>query len=337
MHRIDNTTATPALPIPSQVGQPGYFTNGDPVIGAAATVVDDDWMNSVQEEISYVIETSGLVLSKTDRTQLMQALSRLTRLRLNGNTTFYVSPSGNDNNSGLSAATPWASLNHAYNWIRDRIDLNGYTVTVQLAHGTYSPMAAVYPCVGPTVRFIGEPTDPSLVTVYNPSGVAIYAQSSANLYLEGMTLRAAGAAGAYVPGGGGIDAVQASVLINNIHFDVCSEFHMQADVGGFVGMSGNLLPYQIIGGAHVHSVAKRGSAVTLTNAQVLILNNPLFDVAFAYGINAATVDCVGYTATGTARGPRYRVDAAGVVQTLTGNPNFLPGDAAGINNGGYYN
>jgi len=38
------------------------FYNGDPVVGTPATVVDDTWLNAVQEEIAKVIEGAGLTL-----------------------------------------------------------------------------------------------------------------------------------------------------------------------------------------------------------------------------------------------------------------------------------
>ena len=51
------------------------FTNGPP-----ATVIDDDWLNSIQEEIAYVIEEAGLTLLTAlteTNTQLKAALDIL--------------------------------------------------------------------------------------------------------------------------------------------------------------------------------------------------------------------------------------------------------------------
>jgi hypothetical protein len=63
MHRIDG---------PGH--QAGQFTEGDPGTGTPATTVTADWLNAVQEEIVYVIETAGLTLVKADNTQLEQAI-----------------------------------------------------------------------------------------------------------------------------------------------------------------------------------------------------------------------------------------------------------------------
>lgn len=54
------------------------FTDGDPGIGQEATVVDDDFMNAVQEELVNVILTrAGVTLVKNTNTQLGSALDLL--------------------------------------------------------------------------------------------------------------------------------------------------------------------------------------------------------------------------------------------------------------------
>lgn len=66
MHRIDTPTAT----------SDNRFTEGDPTIPVAATVVSADWLNAVQEELAAVITGAGLELDKADNAQLWQAVSR---------------------------------------------------------------------------------------------------------------------------------------------------------------------------------------------------------------------------------------------------------------------
>ena len=53
------------------------FTEGSPSLSIPATVVSDEWLNSVQTEIVTVIEENGLTLNKLDETQLNQALLEL--------------------------------------------------------------------------------------------------------------------------------------------------------------------------------------------------------------------------------------------------------------------
>mgnify|MGYP001569423334 CR=1 FL=1 len=77
MHRIDHSTNNASLPAPDAAGTPGYFKKGDPGLGIPATVVTQDWANAMQEELAYVILQAGLVLSKTDNTQLRQAIQNM--------------------------------------------------------------------------------------------------------------------------------------------------------------------------------------------------------------------------------------------------------------------
>ena len=65
MHRIDTAGALPG----------GAFFDGDPTSGVEATVVDDDWLNAVQEELATVVETGGgLTLNKASHGQVLAAI-----------------------------------------------------------------------------------------------------------------------------------------------------------------------------------------------------------------------------------------------------------------------
>ena len=57
MHRIDGPGATAE----------NQFTEGNPGTGTPATVVTDDWLTAVQEEIAGVVEASGAALAKGDK------------------------------------------------------------------------------------------------------------------------------------------------------------------------------------------------------------------------------------------------------------------------------
>lgn len=78
MFRIDGATAAAALPAPAAVvGTPGYFTDGDPSTFTPPTTVTADWANMLQEELMGVVLAASLTPSKTDHTQLLQALQDL--------------------------------------------------------------------------------------------------------------------------------------------------------------------------------------------------------------------------------------------------------------------
>lgn len=79
MYRIDNATAVAVMPAPKALGAPGYFTNGDALAAVPATIVDADWMNTVQEELATVVAAAGDELDKADHAQLLRAIRSLAR------------------------------------------------------------------------------------------------------------------------------------------------------------------------------------------------------------------------------------------------------------------
>ena len=76
VYRIDNSTsADPPVPPPTTLGKPeGYFTGGNPGGGIAATILDAEWLNMMQEEGANLVLGAGLALNKADRTQWSQAI-----------------------------------------------------------------------------------------------------------------------------------------------------------------------------------------------------------------------------------------------------------------------
>lgn len=80
MHRIDSfgtAAISPALETP--VTSPGYFTKGNPSTSTPATIVSQDWLNAVQEELVGVVVAAGLTPTKGTNTQLLAALLGLSQ------------------------------------------------------------------------------------------------------------------------------------------------------------------------------------------------------------------------------------------------------------------
>lgn len=67
MHRIDGPSAT----------TDHKFTEGSPSGGIPATVVSDDWLNDVQENICKVIEGASIALEKGNPNQLLLAIQAI--------------------------------------------------------------------------------------------------------------------------------------------------------------------------------------------------------------------------------------------------------------------
>lgn len=77
MFRTDQNTAVTSLPVPAPAGTPGFFTGGNPATGQAATILDADWLNMVQEELMSVLAAASITPSKTTYTQIVAAIRAL--------------------------------------------------------------------------------------------------------------------------------------------------------------------------------------------------------------------------------------------------------------------
>ena len=76
MYQIDNATASPTLAPSSAAGTPGYFTDGNPATGIAATIVPAEFLNMLMMELVNVVTGAGLTLSKSSFNQLQLAMRR---------------------------------------------------------------------------------------------------------------------------------------------------------------------------------------------------------------------------------------------------------------------
>ena len=116
--------------------------------------------------------------------------------------TYYVRTDGNDNNNGLtnSAAGAFLTWQHAVDVVRNKVHLNGFTVTIQ-AGGTNGTFTGAIRVVGPfvgasssaSVQLAGDIVTPSnflLQTITGDSVVA--ADAGAFFAIQGFELKSTG-------------------------------------------------------------------------------------------------------------------------------------------------
>lgn len=104
MDRINGAYVDPNL---FGAGKDG-FKDGNKTLGVAATIVNAEYLNNVQEELCNVIEPTGIVLDTNDRTQLKQAI----RIMLSGadvTARFTTTANINLNGLGTQAGGDWSS------------------------------------------------------------------------------------------------------------------------------------------------------------------------------------------------------------------------------------
>jgi hypothetical protein len=169
----------------------------------------------------------------------------VSRTALTGNTTYYVTPSGNDSTGDGTSGSPWQTIQHAVNVIASTIDLAGYTVTIKLnATGSYSGVNVKGPWVGGpynAVTIVGD-TGTSSNTVItggvncNDGGIAI-----SNLQVQNSSGDAIG-----------LDADAQIDIGSAIVFGTTTGSHVDVKNGSIATLQHN---YNVTGGAAVDHFA----------------------------------------------------------------------------------
>ena len=176
----------------------------------------------------------------------------------------YVSTVGNDSNNGLTSGTAFATLQRAWDYIVTSINMNNYSVLVNIADGTYTTPVVFtgYPIgygPGSTIEFRGNMSLPGNVIVSITNGPAIYASDSVPVYISGITIAATGTPGDYEGNGYGILITTATIIVNAVSFSTCTGGHIVVQQGGIFTTAGN--PYSIVGPSPAHWIALTGASI----------------------------------------------------------------------------
>lgn len=118
------------------VGKPG-FTNGNAMTGIAATDLEDQWFDHIQEELAAIVEAAGGVVDGSARNQVKTSLdARYAALAGLATQLFSVAPP-----TGVNHATPlgeFASVLSGNGYVKIPISVAGIkrTLIIQWASGT---------------------------------------------------------------------------------------------------------------------------------------------------------------------------------------------------------
>ena len=337
MYRIDNSTASTVLPTPKPVGAGGFFTAGT-IGGQAATIVEADWLNQVQEELMAILAADGMAPAKGTNNQVITAIldiiAKNTRKRLTGPLTLYVdAASGYDTNNGLTPATAFATIQAAWNYIAESLDCGGYTITISIAHGTYpSLICSGQPLGLGQVQLLGDPVNPTAVVIQSATAnvPALEAVGAAAVYLSGLNFSTTGNQFSYA-----IAAYNGSLAYINgpVNFGACTAPHLVSVNGARIIIDHS---YTINGGAPTHYDASgTGSIATLgipsSNIVVTLSGTPTFSTSFAQADTNGMIEFVvsAMSFVGGAHGPRYAASMGGMIYVAGGGANYFPGDVAG--------
>jgi len=262
------------------------------------------------------------------------------RKQLTADLSIFVSTFGNDtNNSGLSASSPFLTLQKAWNYIIGSLDLNGFNVTVSIANGTYTGALRASGTVvglgsGNTVSFVGNIASPTSVVVSTTNLYCIAAVNGAAISVSGMKLTASGTDPNFLALAGGIVASSGGscTIAGAMNFGLVSGNHVWVTAGSNV--VANAISYTVSGGAGTHfNAGATGGSINVTGCAITVSGTPAF-TTFAVAVHAGLLNISTTTITGSATGNRFSAQTNGVIDTSGSGASFFPGSVAGTTGNG---
>jgi len=276
-----------------------------------------------------VLDDGDLAALITNLTNAIKAtIAGQTRISLAAAITMYVSPTGNDANSGLTIGSPKRTIGAAYIALQINFDLRDNTATIQLADGNYpDPFTANLPCVGQSGPIIinGHAGSSSSVTVDSISVI-----SGAYVQLQNFKFTSA------VGGRTSLSASQAGIVVLGAGLVFGSTPGSQISVAFGGGVFGGGVAYTINGGAAAHLAVGTSGFVDIDQASLTLTGTPAYSNAFA-SVSAGNLNIGGASFAGGATGQRYNLASNGSILTNGGGATYLPGNSAGAAaSGGQY-
>lgn len=254
------------------------------------------------------------------------------RTRLTNNTTYYVSTSGNDSTGNGTSGTPWATLQHAINYVANSVDLAGFSVTISVADGTYTGGVILSaPFVGGgSVTLQGNLSTPANCIISTTSADCIKVSNQGVLSVGGFKLTT-------TTGGSGLNAIECGQLevVGALNFGACAGPHVNASYNSFIRIAAS---YTISGSAPIHYFANHVSNIQVNiGITVTVTGGPAFSSAFAQTYNCSVIEVSSVIFSGSATGQYYDVYQNAVIDTGGGGATFLPGSVSGTTaTGGQY-
>lgn len=257
------------------------------------------------------------------------------RKRLTADLNLYVNGStGSDSNNGLASGTAFATLQKAVD-VATELDLVIYSVTINIAAGTYAAVAFRSVHGSGAITLLGDETTPSNVIISATTAHALGDPDGATPFLGRYVVR-----GVQITSSGGtrhgIFAANPGAIIQfkKVDFAATSGHHWAATRGGLIGC---LDDYSISGSpTSSHCVASyggianwqnKGGAITVTISSSITVSPFVWQTANSI----IRADNITFSLGGgvTVTGKRYDSTGNGSINTNGGGASYFPGSIAG--------
>lgn len=268
-------------------------------------------------------------------------------------TVIYVATTGANSNDGLTAATPLADIQAAWNLAQQNFNLNGNSLTIQLATGTYAKtlfLAGLIPGQGfgdvtqsqpssdTNVFIVGNTTTPANVVVGGNAGSGTVASFGIFNIYNGARVAVLGVKLTSTFNQYGFYVSQAWLSFKNMDFGAVtgtgSKIQISLQTGAWVSA---YTPYTISAGSGCHIMAASGGFFQFLGntgtvpGVITLTGTPAFTSGFACvqqggGISVSVVN----TFSGSATGARYNGSFNGSITAGDPGGTYFPGNATGV-------
>lgn len=256
---------------------------------------------------------------------------------LTANRTYYVRTDGSNNNTGLANTTGGAFLTLQKAWDTvAALDLSIYTVTIQVADGTYTTginMAAM-PVGGSGIFITGNNTTPANVHLNcTTTCFEISAPLPCSMTIDGFkcTFTGNGLSAVYIRATGVITVLRMELAGGSTGF-----------AGGYrANGSGAKLQIfaaqNITGSMSCYAQALGGGVIQFSATTITLTGTPAFSWLCINADSFGYATVAGVTFSGSATGTRYGAGLNGGINTGGGGASFIPGSVNGsVATNGWY-
>lgn len=322
-----------SLPNPALINQTLiYIVNNDTAV-LAIKPASGVTVNSSTEPMYIGTKQSVLVFSDGNN---YFTVGKPELAKLGTDITLYVSNfTGNDTtNSGLYSTDAFENPQRSYDILQRNFDLNGFTVTIQIADSTYTTNFALSGPVKGVASYgsvvyqgnIATPTNVVLRPASSASGVSL--SGGAKATFKGIEFRSILLNGITVVESG------TQAAINSVAFGPTGGAHIYCSAMGQLTILGN---YLITGSADSHITTVVNAFVDAEGAFTYTAVGSRSFTVFVSSRYGSVIDHKLGTFSGTFTGKRYEVGSLAIIHTQGGGAHYFPGSTEGTNDGtGFY-
>lgn len=292
-------TGTPAFTYFAQATNFGIISNGATYVGSATG-------SRYNEAGGFVTNGDGC---PGNALGLLQSFNRVYNPA-----NYYVATTGNDANPG-TLASPFLTLQGAWDWIAQNVDAKSGNIVINLAAGSYAGFTANgMPVQAASITILGDIAAPASYIINS----AITAQGGAQFFLKGI--KGTSASNFLL-----VREFSKVGILQGCQFGAITNSCFNAQ-GGTIEIFSD---YIINGSQQYHYFASARGLIKNQGLTITISGTPAFTV-FAKAQNQAGVFIQSNTYSGSATGKRFEVNTQAQVDTNTAAAaNTLPGNAVG--------